>query len=124
MLKAYAREYQVPIVLISTLSRASYDKTFSLSSLKESGNIEFAADLIFGIEPKFITDGDDSVTIDDFRESSRRDITIKCVKGRDAGFQKRYITLNAPYCRFEPYDETQPNTPSKRKRRNVTFVEG
>ena len=124
MLKAYAREYQVPIVLISTLGRAAYDKTLELSSFKESGNIDYAVSVAFGLEPKFITDGDDSVTIDDFRESSRRDITIKCVKGRDAGFQKRYITLNAPYCRFEPYDETQPNTPSKRKRRNVTFVEG
>lgn len=123
MLKAYAREYQVPIVLISTLGRASYDKTLELSSFKESGNIDYAVDVAFGIEPKFITDGDEDITIDDFRVANRRDITIKCVKSRDAGFQKRYITLNAPYCRFEPYDETRPNTPSKKKRQKVTFVD-
>ena len=59
----------------------------------------------------------------DWVESERRDITIKCVKGRDTGFSKRYITLNAPYCRFEPYDPDRPNTGSKRKRQRVTFVE-
>jgi len=124
MLKAYAREYKVPIVLISTLGRAAYDKTLELSSFKESGNIDYAVSVAFGIEPKFITDGDESMTIDDFRESDRRDITIKCVKSRDSGFQKRYITLNAPYCCFEPYDETRPNNSSKsKKRRNVRFVD-
>ena len=123
MLKAYAREYQVPIVLISTLGRAAYDKPLELSSFKESGNIDYAVSVAFGIEPKYITDGDEDVTIDDFRESERRDITIKCVKGRDTGFSKRYITLNAPYCRFEPYDPDRPNTGSKRKRQRVTFVE-
>ena len=113
----------MPIVLISTLGRAAYDKPLELSSFKESGNIDYAVSVAFGIEPKYITDGDEDVTIDDFRESERRDITIKCVKGRDTGFSKRYITLNAPYCRFEPYDPDRPNTGSKRKRQRVTFVE-
>ena len=101
-----------------------YDKTLELSSFKESGNIDYCVSVAFGIEPKFITDGDESMTIDDFRESDCRDITIKCVKSRDSGFQKRYITLNAPYCTFEPYDETRPNNSSKsKKRRNVRFVD-
>ena len=123
MLKAYAREYQVPVVLISTLGRAAYDKPLEISSMKESGNIDYCASVIFGIEPKFITDGDESVTIDDFRANDRRDITIKCLKSRDAGFQKRTITLNAPYCRFEPHDPDNPNTPGKRKRQKVRFVD-
>lgn len=121
LLKAYAREYKVPVVLISTLGRAAYDKTIELSSFKESGNIDYAVSTAFGIEPKYITDGEEGVTIDDFRAEERREITIKCVKGRDAGFKKRYITLNAPFCRFEPYEESKAT--SKRKRQGVRFVD-
>lgn len=121
LLKAYAREYKVPIVLISTLGRAAYDKPIELSSFKESGNIDYAVSVAFGIEPKFVTEGDDGMNIDDFREAERRDITIKCVKGRDTGFKKRYITLNAPFCRFEPFEESKAM--GTRKRKGVRFVD-
>lgn len=123
-LKELARQFAVPIVLISTLGRAAYDKTIELSSFKESGNIDYAVSVAVGLEPKFITDNDTSITIDDFRESAMRDITIKCVKSRDSGFQKKYITLNAPHCTFEPFDENQPhNTSVKRQNKRTKFVD-
>lgn len=123
-LKEVARKYEVPIVLISTMGRASYDKTIELSSFKESGNIDYAVSCAIGLEPKFITDNDTTMDIDTFRTNPKRDITIKCVKSRDSGFEKKYITLNAPYCTFEPYDENNPNnTSATRKKRNVTFMD-
>ena len=117
-LKEVARKYEVPIVLISTMGRASYDKTIELSSFKESGNIDYAVSCAVGLEPKFITDNDTAMDIDTFRTNPKRDITIKCVKSRDSGFEKKYITLNAPYCTFEPYDESRPNNASAKRKGN------
>ncbi|MBF8984397.1 hypothetical protein IZY60_12705 [Lutibacter sp. B2] len=103
LLKKYSSVYNVAIVIISTLGRASYNKDLGLEAFKESGNIDYDTDAAFVIQPKFIGE-DEKMTIDDFREQNERDVAIKAIKGRDFGFQKSFITLNAPYCTFELYD--------------------
>lgn len=50
-LRKLSIEKKVTFLLISSLNRESYDKPVTMSSLKESGNIEFSADLILGMNP-------------------------------------------------------------------------
>lgn len=49
-LKRLCRELSVAIVVISSINRANYMNLFDFTSLKESGNIEYTADVIWGLQ--------------------------------------------------------------------------
>ncbi len=105
MIKEYSAKYKVAIVLVSTLSRAYYNKDLVIESFKESGNIEYDSDQIFVLQGKYVKENADLVSVDDYKSCDYRDITIKCLKSRDSGFISKDITLFAPYCSFIPFDE-------------------
>lgn len=49
--KELSQSLKIPVVLISSVNRASYQKKeLTLASAKESGNIEYAADVVLGME--------------------------------------------------------------------------
>lgn len=50
-LKNIAKNLHVPVVVISSLNRNSYAKKINMSSFKESGLIEYSADVLMGLEP-------------------------------------------------------------------------
>ena len=45
------KELNVPVICISSLNRTSYDQPVRMGSFKESGFIEFAADVLLGLQP-------------------------------------------------------------------------
>lgn len=54
-LRQLSRELQTPVFVISSLNRASYGKGVSLDSYKESGAIEYGADVLLGLQPAGMT---------------------------------------------------------------------
>ena len=57
-LKRLSRDEDITVILISSVSRENYLKSFSTSSLKESGGIEFTADCIWGLQLECIKDSE------------------------------------------------------------------
>lgn len=51
-LKKISKKYQIPIILISSLPRSAYFEPISISSFKESGSIEYSADVLLGMQYK------------------------------------------------------------------------
>ena len=51
-LRQLARELQTPVVVISSLNRASYSTGVTLESFKESGAIEYGSDVLLGLQPR------------------------------------------------------------------------
>ena len=51
-LKQLSRDYHLPIFLISSISRANYDKEVNLASFKESGSLEFTCDAAIAMQGK------------------------------------------------------------------------
>jgi replicative DNA helicase len=49
-LKQLSRECNIPVVVISSLNRTNYLLPFDFESLKESGNIEYTADVVWGLQ--------------------------------------------------------------------------
>lgn len=49
-LKRISRDYTLPVIAVSSLNRASYDETMSMAAFKESGAIEYSADVLIGLE--------------------------------------------------------------------------
>lgn len=48
--KVMSRDYRIPVFVISSLNRASYYKPMSLEAFKESGSIEYSADVVLGLQ--------------------------------------------------------------------------
>lgn len=49
-LKRISRDYKIPLIVISSLNRGSYSKKISEDAFKESGAIEYTADILIGLQ--------------------------------------------------------------------------
>ena len=54
-LRQFARDQHTPIFIISSINRESYWQGVALDSAKESGGIEYSADLLLGLQPYDLT---------------------------------------------------------------------
>ena len=50
-LRVLARDEKIPVIVISSLNRASYSGQIEQESFKESGMVEYSADLLIGLQP-------------------------------------------------------------------------
>lgn len=48
-LKRISRDHKIPVITLSSFSRAFYDKEASMEAFKESGGIEYSADVLMGL---------------------------------------------------------------------------
>ena len=55
-LKRLSRDLSVPVLLISSLNRNNYNAVFDFESLKESGGIEYTADVVWGLQLQCLHD--------------------------------------------------------------------
>ena len=55
-LKIMSRRWGLPVIAISSLNRANYMLPVDFESLKESGSIEYSADVVFGLNYRIIKD--------------------------------------------------------------------
>lgn len=95
-----------PVIMISTLNRTGYAKQqgeINFSDLKETGALEYNADLLITIVPKCFVDTDPKEDLKGFKMSKYRDVMISCKKSRDSEEREKALTLYAPGCTFIPY---------------------
>lgn len=64
-----SRSLKIPLLLISSINRVSYRESITLQSLKESGLIEYSADVVLGIES-------------DDEQDAVRQVELKILKNR------------------------------------------
>lgn len=69
-IKRLARKYDVPVLVISNMSRANYLKKVSFESFKESGAIEYGGDVILGLD---LTDIDDVIAQAGMSNAKKKD---------------------------------------------------
>lgn len=51
-LKQLSRDYEIPLLAVSSFNRMSYSQPVSMEAFKESGAIEYGADILAGLQPK------------------------------------------------------------------------
>ncbi len=108
-LKEYSNLYQVPIIIITSISRSSYtkdsngdnDTEYNMSFAKESGNIEYMADFLALLTRE--------KTTTKFGESDHQSIVINILKSRtSSSYEKVYLDFIPEYAYFsEPKDGEQ-----------------
>lgn len=76
-LKQLSRDLDIPVLVISSFNRASYDK-MTFACFKESGCIEYSADVVIGMGYKKSKEYDDSY----WKEQDERAINVTFLKNR------------------------------------------
>lgn len=57
--KSIASELEIPVIVISSFNRSSYMTSVEMTSFKESGEIEYYADTLIGLQYRVMSDEDD-----------------------------------------------------------------
>ena len=102
-LKDFQRAINATLLVISSFNRENYYQKVSFSSFKESGAIEYSADIIWGLENYGIdTEGnlDREEVIKMSREKVRK-IKFSCLKNRNGGAYECFFRYHAAYDYFE-----------------------
>lgn len=76
-----ARKYKIPVVVISSLNRANYHKEITTDAFKESGGIEYTADVLIGLQYKDINNS--NFDLDKAKRTNPRDIELVVLKNRN-----------------------------------------
>lgn len=79
-LKRISRDFKTPVIVVSSLNRASYKDKISLEAFKESGAIEYSSDVVIGLQLKGI--GDSKFDVNNAKGSDERDIELVILKNR------------------------------------------
>ena len=87
-LRQLSNDLNTPVVAISSISRAAYNGPVRMESFKESGSIEFGADLALGLQPLGMAErckergADAGEIIDETKRRPSRDLEIVVLKNR------------------------------------------
>lgn len=101
-LRQISRAWNVPVFAISSLNRLNYYSPVSLEAFKESGSIEYSADVLLGLQPAIEwKQGDTKTNIEAWKQQNPRPVEIPVLKNRYGGtghkalfdFQAKYSTF-------------------------------
>lgn len=114
-LKRMSRAMSIPIVAISSINRANYITPVDFESLKESGGIEYTADVIWGLQLQILNDdifkqikASDTIKkrdmIRDAKKGNPRKVELVCLKNRFG--VSSYSCFYDYYAAYDLYTET------------------
>ena len=108
-LKDFQRETNSTLIVISSFNRLNYWHPVSFEAFKESGAIEYSADVIWGLEnygvdAKGVYDKDEVIKTS---KQSVRKIKFNCLKNRNGGQYETFFTYYAAHDYFEPLEENE-----------------
>lgn len=79
-LKRISRAFDLPVIAISSFNRAAYSKAADLDSFKESGGIEYGADVLLALQFEKQSDRTDQ---EEEKKRSDRRMELKVIKNRN-----------------------------------------
>ena len=97
-LKNFQRRTNAMIIVISSFNRDGYDADVNFKSFKESGGIEYTADVVFGLQLK-LEAGEDKEAA---KKRLPRKIQLKCLKNRHGENYDVEFDYFAKFDTFEP----------------------
>ncbi len=103
-LKTLALQHRLPLLVLSSISRSSYYVTVSAESLKHAGGIEYAADVVLGLQPVEYSSNDKRAgkrAMEETMKKAVRDMSLSCVKNLDGGLGEVALRYHAAYNFFE-----------------------
>ena len=117
-LKKFQRDTNTTFIVISSFNRTNYAQSVSFESFKESGNIEYTADVVWALQLNIMNEikggeliSDSRRKIDEAKKQQPRQIHLKCLKNRQGTNYDCYFEYHSAHDYFEPcapFDEIEP----------------
>lgn len=101
-LKQLSRDHDIPLLAVSSLNRTSYGRDVSMEAFKESGSIEYGADVLAGLQ--FEGAGENNFDIAFARSRSPRHIELCILKNRNGRIPPRPLEFKY-YPEFNFFEE-------------------
>ena len=131
-LKKFQRDTNTTFIVISSFNRTNYTQPVSFESFKESGNIEYTADVVWALQLNVLNDinsgnlADSRKRIDDAKRQQPRQINLKCLKNRQGTNYECFFQYFSAHDCFIPcenensneHNDQQTDTATKRKNKN------
>ena len=80
-LKQLSRDFDIPVIAVSSLNRENYKQRINMAAFKESGAIEYGSDVLIGLQ--FAGTGDPGFDIDQARAKDPKEIDFCILKNRN-----------------------------------------
>lgn len=124
-LKNFQRETGTTFIVISSFNRQNYGQQVAFESFKESGNIEYSADVVWGLQLYATRELKEGATnqnreiIAKAKDSTPRQVELKCLKNRQGRnyscFFKYYAAVDTfEVCKEEDFKRVNAETKAKK----------
>lgn len=117
-LKSFQRDTGTTFIVVSSFNRANYLLPVSFESFKESGGIEYTADVVWGLQLNIMNKINSSMAqtkarkmVDDAKKEIPREIQLKCLKNRQGANYDcyfRYFAANDCFLAVDNFNERVP----------------
>ncbi len=122
-LKIFQRQTNTTFIIVSSFNRTNYNLPAYFESFKESGSIEYSADVIWAMQPKFLNEIVRKTATNEIRErmamhnqQTPREIQIKCLKNRNGNLYDVYFNYYSAHDYFESTEDEEDYYISRRRR--------
>lgn len=113
-LKILSRDYETPVISVSSINRQSYNTEISEESLKESGGIEYGSDVVIGLQLRGV--GSEDFNKDEAISASPREIELVILKNRNG---KSRVKAEFDYHTMFNYYEEASGAPKPKHKADV-----
>ena len=103
-LKKFQRDTNTTFIVISSFNRTNYSQSVAFESFKESGNIEYTADVVWGLQLNVMNKTFNRDEIDKAKKQQPRQIQLKCLKNRQGTNYDCFFNYFSAHDYFEPCD--------------------
>lgn len=90
-LKQLSRDFDIPIIAVSSLNRQNYSEKINMAAFKESGAIEYGSDVLIGLQ--LTGAGDKEFDIEKAKEENPRRIDFCILKNRNGKITAKGIPM-------------------------------
>ena len=115
-LKIFQRETNTTFIIVSSFNRMNYYQQVSFESFKESGNIEYSADVIWALQLDIVNQfkngeyvSDTRKKLENAKKQQPRLIQLKCLKNRHGNNYDVYFNYHSACDYFEPLEDAPDN---------------
>lgn len=111
-IKDFQQKFNVTFIVISTFNRTNYNQLVSFESFKESGGIEYTADVVWAMQlnvANFLSGEKENVIrkkINDAKKQQPREIQLTCLKNRNGNNYDCYFRYFSAHDYFSPCYDT------------------
>ena len=90
-LKQLSRDFDIPIIAVSSLNRQNYSEKINMAAFKESGAIEYGSDVLIGLQ--FAGVGESGFDVDKAKEENPRKIDFCILKNRNGKITAKGVPM-------------------------------